>query len=452
MRFGLTALTLAACAAWAVPASAQEPGAKSQPTHESDLGRHLLIASEAKLAEGKALLASGRVDEGLRALREIAALLQRHERIVRARTPGVRVAAGPKVPSPKVPTLKAPAAIGRPAIAVEAALDWLARHQGDDGAWRSKSFSLKCAGTGCGGSAATDDHTIGVTSLAVLAFLGSGHTHRSPQYAAVVRNGLRYLQSQQAENGRVGGQDDAGHFMYGHCMATLAFAEVFGMTQTPSFKVSAQHASEWLLAAQNPYLGWRYGVRPGDNDSSVTAWAVLALKSCRVAGLKVPDHAFAGARNWFDKMTEDGFGRTGYTQRGDHGARMADAQQYQPTGAMTAAAIACRRLMGQSAEDPIIKTGAAYFLRDLPEWEPKRGNDYYYWYFGTLASWQVGGRQWQKWSPKLRDVLVKNQRSIGEAKGSWDTQSAWGKAGGRVYTTAINCLSLQIYNRSTRGK
>lgn len=446
MRLLISALALAACAAWPTPAWTQD---SETPVPVTDLSRHLLLASEAKLAEGKALIAAGRIDEGLRALREIPPLLARHEALVAGAARPARVAAGPRVrPTPD----PAPAPAGTPGAAIDAALDWLARHQGDDGAWRSKSFTLRCEGTGCGGSAASDDHTVGVTSLAILAFLGSGHTHRSPQYAATVRSGLHYLQSVQAENGLVGGSDEHGHFMYGHCMATLAFAEVFGMTQTPTFKVSAQKASEWLLAAQNPYLGWRYGVRPGDNDSSVTAWAVLALKSSKIAGLTVPDHAFAGARNWFDKVTDETFFKTGYVQKGDNGARMADAQQYQPSEAVTAAAVACRRLMGQAAGDPACGGGATLLVNALPRWEPKTGNDYYYWYWGTLASWHMGGDTWRKWSPKLRAVLVGNQHTQGHAAGSWPVQSAWGKAGGRVYTTAMGALALQIYNRAERAK
>ncbi|MHC5022112.1 MAG: hypothetical protein ACYTGX_18800 [Planctomycetota bacterium] len=402
MRFGLTVLALAACAAWAGPASAQDTPASK----EADLGRHLLVASEAKLAEGKALIAQGKLEQGLRALREIPVLLARHEALVRGSTtkpsagparvkagPGLRAEPAPARPAPMPEP--SPAAAGTPGAAVDAALAWLARHQGDDGAWRSKSFTLQCAKTGCGGAAAADDHTVGVTGLAILAFLGRGHTHKAGEYQAQVRNGLHYLQSVQAENGCIGGRDEGGHYIYSHAVATMALAEAYGMTRTPSFKVSAEKARDYLLGAQNPFLGWRYGIRPGDNDSSVTTWAVMALKSVKVAGLRVPDSAFAGARNWFDKVTDTAFYKTGYVQKGDNGARMADAQQYQPTEAMTAAALTCRRLMGQSADDPVCKGGAVLLMNQPPKWEPKTGNDYYYWYFGTLACYQQGGKAWR---------------------------------------------------------
>jgi hypothetical protein len=332
-------------------------------------------------------------------------------------------------------------------------LQWLARHQAGDGSWSCDAFSKECTKNRCDGAGASGHYTPGTTGLAVLAFLADGNSTRHGQYKGVVRRGLRYLVSIQTPDGCIGPKVADGHYMYNHAIGTMALAEGYGMSQqTPMLKRPAQKSVDFLLSAQNPYLGWRYGVRPGDNDTSVTAWSVLALKSAKTAGLVVPDAAFAGARNWFDKVTEDAWYRTGYTQKGDQGARMPDAQQYQPGQAMTAAAIACRRLMGQSADDMVCKVGIDRVLRQLPKWDPKRGNDYYYWYYGTLATWQQGGSAWKTWSPKLRDVLVKNQRSTGEAKGSWDTQSAWGKAGGRVYTTAINCLSLEIYNRSKRGK
>ena len=34
--------------------------------------------------------------------------------------------------------------------------------------------------------------------------------------------------------------------------------------------------------------------------------------------------------------------------------------------------------------------------------------------------------------------------------GSWDSVDAWGNAGGRVYATAINCLTIEVWSRYKR--
>ena len=157
-------------------------------------------------------------------------------------------------------------------------------------------------------------------------------------------------------------------------------------------------------------------------------------------------HEFA----WFDKVTDDSFYKCGYTQKGDNGARLPEAQKFQPSEAMTAAAVASRVFMGAKSDDPVIRGGATLMKNMPPKWDPDTGNDFYYWYYGTLAMFQVGGDYWKVWNVAMKEALVKTQRRGGDEDGSWDPSSAWGTAGGRVYATAINILSLEIYYRYGR--
>ena len=50
----------------------------------------------------------------------------------------------------------------------------------------------------------------------------------------------------------------------------------------------------------------------------------------------------------------------------------------------------------------------------------------------------------------FEEAVAEQQRSDGNHKGSWDPNGAWGHEGGRVYTTAINALTLQVYYRYSR--
>ena len=202
---------------------------------------------------------------------------------------------------------------------VDNALGWLARHQSPSGAWRADAFHEECDGTRCSG-AGNAHYTPGLTGLAVLCLLGDGNTHTGGTYRDNVKNGLRYLRTIQDSEGCFGTRVTQ-HYMYNHALASLAMIESYGLTKSPIAKQSAQKAVNFILAAQNPYLGWRYGRRDGDNDTSMTAWMTMALSSAKQAGLDVDDSAFKGAVSWVDKMTEPQFGRVGYNRRGGHTAR-----------------------------------------------------------------------------------------------------------------------------------
>ncbi|MDE0895079.1 MAG: hypothetical protein OSB10_00675, partial [Planctomycetota bacterium] len=51
------------------------------------------------------------------------------------------------------------------------------------------------------------------------------------------------------------------------------------------------------------------------------------------------------------------------------------------------------------------------------------------------------------WEAALQETLLKNQREDGDEKGSWDPNGPWGFAGGRVYSTAMMALCIEVYFR-----
>ena len=71
----------------------------------------------------------------------------------------------------------------------------------------------------------------------------------------------------------------------------------------------------------------------------------------------------------------------------------------------------------------------------------------YYWDYGTLAMYQAGGSGWERWNKALKRSLLGLQNRDGVDAGSWPANGTWGGYGGRVYSTAIATLSLEVYYR-----
>ena len=355
--------------------------------------------------------------------------------------------------------LKAGGGGGLTESAVELGLKWLADHQDveQNGMWDCDDFMKhdpaddKCDGPG---GALYD---VGVTGLALLAFLGAGYTDRGSskenQYAKNVRQGLRYLMTNQDDEGCFGTRASQ-HFMYNHAIAALAMCEAYWMTRNPRYKKPAQEGLNFIARSRNPYLAWRYEPRGGENDTSVTGWMVMALQSGKFGGLEIDPDAFEGARAWVDKMTDPDFGQVGYNMPGGTPARPEGLQDKFPpekSQSMTAVGMLTRIFLG---EDPraskMIKMGADLCLEHPPRWEPETGViDMYYWYYATLALFQVGGTHWKNWNMAMKDAIVKHQwpKKSGSRTGSWDPIGPWGPDGGRVYSTACMVMCLEVYYR-----
>jgi len=342
-------------------------------------------------------------------------------------------------------------------ISVTNGLNWLADHQNPDGSWDAEGFDANCPSVGpCEGSGHAE-HDVGVTGLALLAFLGDGHTTTRGKYRDNVVRAVKWLyQQQDFENGLYGERIGTA-FLYDHSIATLAMCEAYYFSKSPVLLGSAKKAIGFVTQARNPYGVWRYDVPSnGDNDTSVTGWMIFALKSAEEAGIPIDSQAFPDALTWFDEVTDPSTGRVGYSAVGEPSSRIPNVNDHYPretTEAMTAVGLLCRIFLGQTPQtNDVLEQHAELLLRALPEWDDEEGltNDLYYWYYGTYAMYQLGGRHWQAWNKAMKAALIDSQESSGHAKGSWDPNGPWGHAGGRVYSTALGVLCLEVYYRYGR--
>jgi hypothetical protein len=313
--------------------------------------------------------------------------------------------------------------------AVAKGLIWLAKQQKANGSWESD------------GSSKT---TIAGTGIALLPFLAAGYTHKAGPvfngkemklYVKNVSNGVDFLIKAQRPTGDFGTQN-----MYEHAIATMALCEAFGMTQDPKLRYPCQRALEFIVKAQHPAGGWRYG--PGQaGDTSVVGWQIQALKSGHLAGLAIPKDTMQKAMSFLDSVS-GGQSRTGstygYTDKNG-------------SPSMTAVGLLCRQYLGWGQKNPSVVAGVGELKKLPPPEQGKQGTlDIYYYYYASQVIHNYDGPDWHVfWNPRMRDWLIMLQvKGEGQNGGSFDPdQSITGSAGGRLFTTCMALLTLEIYYR-----
>jgi len=322
--------------------------------------------------------------------------------------------------------------------AVAAALDWLAKNQTRDGRWDADAHGAgrearAIMGHDRHGAGAQAD--TGITGLALIAFLGSGETHLSGKHREAVQHGLEFLLASQARDGSLAGSAELFAAMYCHGMATLAVSEAFALSGDDRLLPGLQRALQFTINAQSSAGGWRY--RPNEpsdpGDMSQFGWQLMALKSADLGGLPMP---IATRVKMVRFLQSCSIGKN----RGLAGYRPGD----RATRTMTAEGLVCRYFLNAENSPQALDEGAAYVLDERPS---QRATNYYYWYYGTLAMFQRQGDDWQRWNAALQAELLARQRWDGSASGSYDPDDLWGGYGGRVYSTSLATLCLEVYYR-----
>jgi len=324
--------------------------------------------------------------------------------------------------------------------AVEASLEWLAASQAADGYWDAERYGagqVKIDEAGVDRLNAGINADSGLTGLAILAFLGAGYTQEEGPYAENIDRALRWLIAQQDADGFLGGNATRYARMYCHAMATYGLAEAYGMQSDPAtdrrLRQPLVRAIAYIVDNQHPGDGgWRY-LKGQESDMSMFGWQVMALKSARIAGIRLPDDVMPRTVRFLkDRSLGNRQGLAGYRPG------------MPPTPSMTAEALFAKQMLGIERTNAACVEAVDYLLKNLPR---RSKYDLYYWYYGTLAMYQYGGESWQKWNESLRDRLIADQVQSGANAGSWDPKDRWGPYGGRVYSTVLSTLCLEVYYR-----
>jgi hypothetical protein len=285
-----------------------------------------------------------------------------------------------------------------------------------------------------------------------------------------VKKGLDYLLSCQKEKGRLGARN------YENAVAAMALAEAYAMTTDPELKEPTQRAIDSILACQNQEpggkdtgygrgLGWNYNAPAIRNDSSVTGWQIMALKSALAAGLNV-GNGMTGAKRWLElhwqnsnhpkdidkakgeksykEMTPYDMSKFLYVWNSDEEGNPKEGSGAGRESIGLVSAVFLGHLSGDLMAETLANTVMA---KQMPKSYP---TNTYYMYYNTMGIFQMGGERWKTWNATVRDMLVNAQRKSNDCfDGSWDWEGTkfHGHKNGRVLSTAYNTLCLEVYYR-----
>ncbi len=299
------------------------------------------------------------------------------------------------------------------AKAIERGLAYLASTQNDDGSFGRGRYGRH----------------VGIAALGALAFMADGNLPGRGRYGEQVARALEYVLANKSESGLLAAESTTGP-MYGHGFATLFLGEVYGMNPNDTrVRDTLVRAIDLILNSQNDEGGWRYNPVPYDADVSVTICEVMALRSARNAGIKIPKDTIDRAVRYVRDC-----------QNADGGFRY----MRQPgTSALprTAAGVASLFYAG-IYEDDSIERGLAYLVNNTATTGgigPQSQAHYYYGqYYTTQAMYLAGGEWWEQWWSRAREELLEFQSD----DGSWIDHQA-----GESYATAMALIVLQMPNR-----
>jgi hypothetical protein len=295
--------------------------------------------------------------------------------------------------------------------AIEKAQTWLAGCQRKDGSWGNN----------------------GDNGMAIVALMVNGNTPGKGKFGAHIARGIEYIVSAQRQSGlliSLGGKNA----MYEHAIATLALAEVYGMTQNPAIRNSLIRAVDLIVRAQHQGGGWRYAPRPVPGDLSVTVMQVMALRAAAELGIFVPDDTIKHAVRFIKACWHEPTAGFGYTGSAETNLNRAGA------------GVVCLQSIGLH-DDPMVTKAVATILTKgvAAARSDGRHDSEHFWYghyYGSVALYHHGGEAWKTYYPAICDMVLKDWANGRYYHHNGVINTAWA-----ILTIGVPYRYLPIYQR-----
>jgi squalene-hopene/tetraprenyl-beta-curcumene cyclase len=317
-------------------------------------------------------------------------------------------------------------------------------------------------------------NSVGVTSLATLAFLNAGYDERDP----TVKKAIQYILAHRNPDGSFG---KGTYETYETSTAVWALVA----THNPDYYDEINAAKDWLIKAQSDeedgtppddpcYGGWRYEISSRDGDLSNAQFALMALDAAYTElgsklGLQKPDPndpngwAFKAIKfisrcqnrpasndqPWAHDITQPSYNDGGFIYHPRGRSLAGGTKSY---GSMTAAGIWSLRLCGVDVTDGRIQEGLKWLAKnedcsfdDNPGRPYDQPHCFLYYYYLTLAKaltmcfrQKLGEVDWYTaLSTKLIDLQCND--------GHWvNAPASHGGEDNPDLTTSYAILSLQV--------
>jgi hypothetical protein len=277
------------------------------------------------------------------------------------------------------------------------------------------------------GSWANDNHQAAITAYVTLAFMACGNLPNEGEYGRTVARGTQFLLNCVRPDGYIAAPTGEAK-MYGHGIATICLAEVYGQTRDPAIRPKLERAVKLIIACQNKEGGWRYQPRIADADISVTVLQCVALRSAKNAGLDVPqetiDRAVKYVKSCYDKPSG------GFTY---------PPHNHQPGFARTAAALYSLQVCGLY-DDPLIPGGSKYLFAQ------KEGHEWFSYgnFYAAPAQYMIGGDTWQRWYDQINKKLLSTPKLQRQGDTVYWQPLEGGQGVNDVYATAVYTTILAM--------
>jgi len=298
-------------------------------------------------------------------------------------------------------------------------------------------------------------YTVGMTSLALLSYLGHCETPASAEFGETVQDAIVYLINiAKKKKGRLATDLKNGHYSYEHSIAIYALSEAYSLCKgfditLPGLEETIKIGGQIIIDNQHTSGGWDYSYDKTSGrggDSSIAGWHVQALKAMSHTGISFSGIKRAERKSLdYMKSLQDQSGAIAYVpgKIRDNGTTLAavGALSYQILGKGN-------NSTAQKAINLIDKSMVSDYKNPV--------YDLYGHYYAAQVMINAGGAKWEKFNKNSRDQLLEAQEENGsfalpfggkKKKSGNAVSSYWASATGTHYRTCLVILTLEVYYR-----